>query len=381
MGLEERTPDQLDQIISDRERVIAQARAEQIAAIREQKAYQTPLADGYRSMVDWLAARADISHQTARSLCWTTTRLEEAPEVEEALISGEITFDRAEQLAQLPADERADHECFDIGQLRKRAAHHRRLTRTREKEIAEGTFLNFQPSLDETTTSMWGELPGADEMLVRKAVDQRADELLGGDTYLCIAHRRALALIAICQDSLYETHSSDGSPPVEVTVTVDATTAVSDGGQTGVAVLTGPRIGPNALEAIACNAIVEVIGLTEEGTPLSLGRRSRTIPPALKRHILTRDLGCVIEGCDSRYRLEAHHVQPWSHGGTTDANNLIALCWFHHHIAVHREGFVITRIGTSRARLSRPSALSRKYGGAFGEASASSGQDAQRRRI
>lgn len=191
-------------------------------------------------------------------------------------------------------------------------------------------------------------------MLVEKAVDQRADELLGEDTHKGVAHQRALALVAICQDSLYETHASDGSPPVEVTVTVDAKTAVGDGGQTGVAVLTGPRIGPRALEAIACNSIVEVIGITEDGTPLSLGRRSRAIPPALKRHILTRDLGCVVEGCASRYRLEAHHVQPWSQGGATDANNLVALCWFHHHIAVHREGFVITRIGTSRVRLTRP---------------------------
>ena len=277
------------------------------------------------------------------------------PKVEEALISSEITFDRAEQLARLPEDERANHEGFDIGQLRKRAAHHRRLTRKREKEISEGTFLNFQPSLDETTTSMWGELPGSDGMLVEKAVDQRADELLGEDTYLGVAHRRALALVAICQDSLYETHASDSSPPVEVTVTVDARTAAGDGGQTGVAVLNGPRLGSHSLEAIACNAIVEVIGITEEGTPLSPGQRSRTIPPPLRRHILTRDLGCVIEGCSSRYRLEAHHIIPWSKGGTTDPKNLITVCWFHHHIAVHREGFVITRIGTSWARLTRPS--------------------------
>ncbi len=349
-----RTPDELDRIIADRERLIAQARVDQMAAVREQRAHQNHLADGYRSEVDWLAARADVSHRTARSICWTASRLEEAPEVELALASGEVTFDRAEQLARLPEGQREDHEAFDIAQLHKRVAHHRRLTPKREKEISEGAFLNLQPSLDEATTSIWGELPGTDANVVEKAVDQRADELLGEANQLGVAHRRALALVAICQDSLYEHHMSDGSPPVEVTVTVDARTAAADGGETGVAVLTGPRIGPKALEAVACNSIVEVVGITEEGTPLDLGRRSRTVPPALKSHVLTRDMGSTVEGCSSRYRLEAHHVQPWSRGGSTNTDNLVTLCWYHHHIAVHREELQITRVGQSRVRLKRP---------------------------
>jgi hypothetical protein len=54
--------------------------------------------------------------------------------------------------------------------------------------------------------------------------------------------------MAICQDSLYSTDSPEDSPPVEVTVTVDARTAADDGGETGVAVLAGPRIGPRQAE-------------------------------------------------------------------------------------------------------------------------------------
>lgn len=42
------------------------------------------------------------------------------------------------------------------------------------------------------------------------------------------------------------------------------------------------------------------------------------------------------------------------HGGSTDADNLITLCWFHHHISVHREGLHIIRTGTSRVGLKRP---------------------------
>jgi hypothetical protein len=348
------TEDQVDRIIAQSEREIAAWRSLQVAAIREKKTRQSHNADGYRSIVDWVAARADISHRTARSLCWTASRLEEAPDLEEQLASGEVTFDRAEQLARLPKEHRGNHECFDVAQLRRLVAHHRRLTPRREKEIANSGFLHFQPSWDETTTHLWGELPGLDARLVEKAVDQRADEILGSVGHLDIAERRALALVAICQDSLYATDNPEDSPPAEVVVTVDARTATRDGGETGVAVLAGPRIGRRALEEIFCNGIVEVVGIAEDGTPLNLGRKTRTVSRRLRRFVLTRDMGCSVEGCSSRYRLEAHHSRPWSRGGKTDADDLVTLCWYHHHVAVHREGLEIVRIGRSRVRLKRP---------------------------
>ena len=348
------TEDQLDQVIARTELEIASLRAVEMAAIREKKARQSHNADGYRSILDWLAARADISHRTARSICWTATRLEDSPEVEERLATGDITFDRAELLARLPEEHRGDHEGFDIAQLRRLVAHHRRLTPKREKEIANSGFLNFQSSWDETTFHIWGEIPGLDARVVEKAVDQRADEVIGRDEHLGVAERRALALVAICQDALYSTDTPGASPPTEVVVTVDARTAAGDGGETGVAVLSGPRLGRRALEAIACNGIVEVVGIAEDGTPLNLGRRSRTVSRKLRRFVLSRDLGCTVEGCSSRYRLEAHHSTPWSHGGKTDADDLVTLCWYHHHVAVHREGLQPIRIGQSRVRLKRP---------------------------
>ncbi|MEA3501731.1 MAG: HNH endonuclease, partial [Actinomycetota bacterium] len=45
--------------------------------------------------------------------------------------------------------------------------------------------------------------------------------------------------------------------------------------------------------------------------------------------------------CTSRYRLEPHHIVLRSDGGTHDPENLTTLCWFHHHVAVHQQGFRI----------------------------------------
>ncbi len=142
--------------------------------------------------------------------------------------------------------------------------------------------------------------------------------------------------------------------PTDVAVIVEADAALESNAEKGVGVLAGPRIGPGTLEEIICNGNVDLIGITETGKPLDLGRRSRTVNRKLRRHVLHRDGGCTVEGCPFSYRLEVHHVIPWSQGGKTDADNLITLCWFHHHVSVHRENLQIIRIGTSRVRLKRP---------------------------
>ncbi|HXV69979.1 MAG TPA: HNH endonuclease, partial [Acidimicrobiia bacterium] len=169
------------------------------------------------------------------------------------------------------------------------------------------------------------------------------------------AERRALALVSICQDYLYEETSPGDTPPAEVTVVVDARTATEANGESGVAVLGGPRVGRKALEGVLCNSIAEVIGVAEDGRPLDLGRKSRAVSPVLRRFVLARDHGCTAEGCSSHYRIEVHHTVPWSEGGATDAADLVSLCWFHHHIVIHRLGLEILRLGTSRVRLVRPS--------------------------
>lgn len=350
----ELTDDQLDQVIVQSESGQARLRAIEMAAIAEKRKRKSHLQDGYRSIVDWVAARADVSHQTARRLCWTASRVEDAPEVAAALAEGEMTFDRAEQVARLPETRRQGHRGHDISQLRRLVARHRRLSPKREKSANSG-YLNFQPSLDDTTERIWGELPGTDSLLVRKAIDQRADEIMDSKVGLAVGERRALALVAICQDALYEEPASGEAPPAEISVIVDARTATETDGESGVAVLGGPQVGRNALEAVMCHSMVEVVGVAENGQPLNLGRRSRTVSPALRRFVLDRDMGCTVDGCSSTYRLEVHHTVPWSEGGATDADDLVSVCWFHHHVSIHRLGFTIYRMGTSRVQLTRPS--------------------------
>ena len=146
MELGSYSEDQLDQLLIRAESEIGAWRVVEMAVVAEKRRRRSHLADGYRTIVDWTAARADVSHETARSLCWTATRLQEAPEVAEQLAAGDISFDRAQLLARLPAEHRDRHQGYDIFGLRRLVAHHKKLTRKRERKNREwiSAFRSFR---------------------------------------------------------------------------------------------------------------------------------------------------------------------------------------------------------------------------------------------
>ena len=79
---------------------------------------------------------------------------------------------------------------------------------------------------------------------------------------------------------------------------------------------------------------------TEQGEPLDVGRKTRTIPPAIRRALNTRDPGCCFPGCTYQRYLDAHHIEHWVDGGETKLSNLVTLCRSHHRL-VHEGGISI----------------------------------------
>ena len=117
----------------------------------------------------------------------------------------------------------------------------------------------------------------------------------------------------------------------------DETLAEASANTRGVEVLGGPRVGPQALEAAECEGRIEPVTITD-GRIVDIGPTRRHIPKRLRRAVLARDRKCVIDSCRSSYRLQTHHIIPTCDGGESSADNLATLCWYHHHIAIHRRG-------------------------------------------
>jgi 5-methylcytosine-specific restriction protein A len=90
---------------------------------------------------------------------------------------------------------------------------------------------------------------------------------------------------------------------------------------------------------IACDAAVTTVTVDGKGTPLDVGRTTRTIPPALRRAVVVRDGGCRFPGCDRPPEwTDCHHILPWAEGGATRLDNLVLLCQLCH-TRVHEQGW------------------------------------------
>ncbi|MDA1076150.1 MAG: HNH endonuclease, partial [Proteobacteria bacterium] len=63
----------------------------------------------------------------------------------------------------------------------------------------------------------------------------------------------------------------------------------------------------------------------DQGEPLSIGRRQRTIPRKIRQALLARDKRCTFPGCTHEYWLGAHHVKHWATGGENSLDNLVLL--------------------------------------------------------
>ncbi|RLE16858.1 MAG: hypothetical protein DRJ28_00565, partial [Actinobacteria bacterium] len=193
---------------------------------------------------------------------------------------------------------------------------------------------------------------------------ERADQLrdIARDLPSSRGQRQLDALMAMAQDSLTgisgdDDIPGDGSPTSHgghVTVFVDA--RQDNPTETTGDIEYGPRIGPDALEQMLCTGRVQIVGLDDHGSPVVTSPATRAIPPAIRHAVTRRDGVCVIDGCNSRYRLEPHHIQRFSDGGTHHPDNLATVCWYHHHIAIHNNGYQLDpHSPPTRRRLTRAS--------------------------
>jgi len=101
----------------------------------------------------------------------------------------------------------------------------------------------------------------------------------------------------------------------------------------------GPHVTAVTSRRIACDASIVRLIKDENGEPLSIGRKSRVIPPAMRRALRARDDGCRFPGCTNRFYIDGHHIEHWADGGETSLANLVQLCRYHHRL-VHEGGFV-----------------------------------------
>jgi len=173
-------------------------------------------------------------------------------------------------------------------------------------------FGNARPA---TEFGAWDE-PGA-EPASGRAEDSRSPAAVGGMRDLPISGTRAARY--------------------RVVLHVDQAT-LDEHGEPGCSELDdGLRVSPETSRRLACDAGLVRVTHAPDGSVLDVGRRTRTIPPALRRALEVRDRGCRFPGCHMRF-CDAHHVRHWADGGETSLVNTVLLCAYHHTL-VHEGGW------------------------------------------
>jgi len=115
----------------------------------------------------------------------------------------------------------------------------------------------------------------------------------------------------------------------------------------------GPALAAETARRLACDASRVILIENAKGELLNIGRKTRSIPPAIQRALNARDQGCRFPGCCNKRFVDAHHIQHWAHGGETKLSNLVTLCRFHHR-AAHEGGIQILILDDGALRFLKP---------------------------
>jgi len=328
---------------------------------------------GFLSCAHWLHWRTGFGLGASREKVRVARALSALPRIAWAMERGQLSYAKVRALTRVatPENEAALLDVALAGtaaQVERFIRAWRRVDRTADGRIDDARHLNRTLSVwvdDDGMVVVRGRLTPEAGAVVQRALEAAADRLFrdrrdvpAGQTLadeVTATQRRADALALLAEsaltadldagtagdryqvvvhvDAVMSSATTTSLPPSETTghMSIDAATATIelDHGAQHVSAETSRRL--------SCDAALVRMTHDADGTVLDVGRQTRTIPPAIRRALATRDHTCRFPGCTSR-RCDAHHIDHWSDGGATRLDNLVRLCRRHHR-AVHEGGF------------------------------------------
>ena len=306
---------------------------------------------GAMSCAHWLSWRIGLDPATAREKVRVARALGNLPTIDAALKSGKLSYAKVRALTRVATPETEakllDAAMYSTGAQLERLCRGYRIAKTAD---------NALPPPERSLRRR--DLPGGMVKLEIVLTPDEADLVLGaldrarGLERKVDEHRieqpdpkrpsRADGMVALAESYLAgNAGTGNGGERFQVMLHVDQDPLAPDGALAGT-LDDGTRVSAEAFRRVACDCGLVPVGHDKTGTTMSIGRRSRSIPPAIRRALLLRDRGCAFPGCTHNRFLHGHHIQHWLHGGVTSVDNLSLLCSHHHHL-VHEGGWSVER--------------------------------------
>ena len=321
---------------------------------------------GFQSCAHWLNWRTGLALGAAREKVRVARALADLPRLSSAMQRGALSYSKVRALTRVATPDN-EAELLDFARCAT-AAHVERLVRAwrRVDRVADAADEHRRHESrhletwvdDDGMVVVRGRLSPEVGAVVRRALEAAADRLHRDSedaTEVSAGQRRADALGLVAESALAaDLDRGTAGERYQVVVHVDEETLTSDegAGQSALEDADGLRISAGTSRRMACDAATLVMRHGPDGQVLDVGRKTRTVPPALRRALTARDRRCRFPGCQVRH-CDAHHVRHWAQGGATKLENLLLLCRVHHR-AVHEEGFKVTLRDDGDACFFRP---------------------------
>jgi hypothetical protein len=331
------------------------------------------------STAHWLNWQCGIGMIAAREKVRVARALEHLPEIRAGFASGEFSYSKVRAMTRVatPANEAVLASVARYGtasHVEKLVGKYRWTQRRDAGKTAQSQHLNRSVHwyFDENETFVLNArlppeigalvaqaLQAADDVLRERRLRDERDELRPhvdvnqfAWSRLSTAHtaNRADALRLVAEAFLAmrsdETEATSSADRFQVVVHVDHAVLTenvdaSDGEPHRAELDRGPALALETVRRLGCDGTVVGVLEGRDGEPLNIGRKTRSIPPAIKRALRARDGGCRFPGCDRARFCDGHHVKHWADGGETKLGNLVTVCSFHHTL-LHEGGFGVT---------------------------------------
>lgn len=343
--------DELEQSVAGLKQLIDASSAQLLVLIAELDRRQIPRSEHELSTTARLMHFCRMAATEASGTVKAARSLTLMPQITEQAVAGNITPNGVKLLAlarDKHPDEFTEHETvfadiatyLDTRDLRRAlSVWEQRVDFPAALEDAGSAHRRRRFYFNQTYEGMWsaaGDLNPECGHVISTALRSQTDLAnLDRDDHRSMPQRNADALVDVCRfwlDHNDDTSISGGERP-HITVTVPYATLTGDERRLGE--IDGSAVDPEAIRRLACDAGIVRIVVDGESQPLDVGRRVRTVTPAIRRALELRDGGCAWAGCTVPASwCDAHHVIHWAFGGVTSLINLILLCR-RRHVAVH----------------------------------------------
>lgn len=322
---------------------------------------------GSRSCAHWLNWKVGLDLGAAREKVRVAQALATLPRISAAMARGELSYSKVRALTRVAEPATEDyllsialhgtaHHVEKLVRCYRRVCEAQELGREARQQARRELVFHHD---DDGSLVIRARLPAEAGAVLLKALEVAVGELPQADVsaetspvHESTQARRADALGAIAESFLQNAPAAlSGGDRQQIVVHVDAATLRHR--RPGRCELDdGPGVSAETVRRLGCDASLVMMIDDEAGEPLDVGRKTRSIPPALRRALRSRDRGCRFPGCTHTRFVDGHHIHHWADGGATKLSNLVSLCRFHHR-QVHEGGVKVEVLDDGALRFLR----------------------------